>query len=72
MDIYITCLLQRLSFPSSFRRFEIKTNHGGRQYFLIGSPPRIFFISAGLCISNSTQNQNVFQPTTRNYWVLVL
>ena len=56
MEIYITCLLQILSFSSSFRGFDMKTfssldNHGGRQYFVIDSPPPLpefFFIFAGL------------------------
>ena len=38
MEIYITSLLQILSFFSRFRRFEM-TNHGSREFYKIGSPP---------------------------------
>ena len=53
MEIYITCLLQILSISSRFGRFEMKIflrrpTIGGRQYFVIGSPARMFFICTGL------------------------
>ena len=47
IEIYIAYLLQTLSFSGRFRQFEMK-NFLRRQYFLIGSPSRTFFISTGL------------------------
>ena len=52
MEIYITCLLQILSFSKPFRQFKMKNflrrPTDGRQYFIIDSPTRIFFISTDL------------------------
>ena len=39
MEIYITSLLQILSFFSRFSRFEM-TSHGGPEFYKIGSPPQ--------------------------------
>lgn len=46
-EIYITYVLQILSFYGHFRQFEMTNDHAGRQYFRTGSLSQsVFYLSA--------------------------